>query len=155
MARRASVAHRPAATGSAYRGAGRQTRGAEVPSRYCAVCGRRVEWRRKWADCWEQVKYCSERCRRRRLRRIDARMEYTIRMLLGQRSGTICPSEAARAVAPEGWRSLMETARSAGRRMAVRGEVVVQQQGREIDPQDLRGAVRFGRGPRFGAGGLA
>ncbi|MBD0341351.1 MAG: DUF2256 domain-containing protein, partial [Microcoleus sp. Co-bin12] len=22
---------------------------------------------KKWADCWDEVKYCSERCRRRRL----------------------------------------------------------------------------------------
>ncbi|MEA1049081.1 DUF2256 domain-containing protein [Lamprobacter modestohalophilus] len=21
-------------------------------------------WRRKWAACWNEVKYCSERCRR-------------------------------------------------------------------------------------------
>ncbi|MFC3627759.1 DUF2256 domain-containing protein [Vogesella amnigena] len=22
-----------------------------------------MSWRRKWAQCWEQVKYCSQRCR--------------------------------------------------------------------------------------------
>ncbi|MDN0084968.1 DUF2256 domain-containing protein [Crenobacter sp. SG2305] len=35
-----------------------------LPSKPCAGCGLPMSWRRKWAQCWEQVKYCSERCRR-------------------------------------------------------------------------------------------
>lgn len=155
MARQAATGRQSVNGRGAVRRSGRHPRREDLPSRYCTVCARRLEWRRKWAACWDQVRYCSERCRRRRLRGVDERMEYTIRMLLEQRPGSICPSEAARAVSPEDWRPLMETARSAGRRMAVRGEVVVQQQGRAIDPEDLRGTVRFAKGPRFGAGGLA
>jgi hypothetical protein len=30
------------------------------------VCQRPFTWRKKWADCWDEVKYCSDRCRRRR-----------------------------------------------------------------------------------------
>lgn len=37
---------------------------AALPSKPCAACGRPMTWRRKWADNWTQVKYCSERCRR-------------------------------------------------------------------------------------------
>lgn len=29
----------------------------------CVTCGRPFEWRRKWARDWENVKYCSDRCR--------------------------------------------------------------------------------------------
>ncbi|WP_082805308.1 DUF2256 domain-containing protein [Pseudomonas sp. BMS12] len=36
---------------------------ADLPSKLCAVCGRPFSWRRKWARCWEQVRYCSQRCR--------------------------------------------------------------------------------------------
>jgi len=36
------------------------------PSKVCPVCGRPFSWRKKWADVWEQVVYCSERCRNRR-----------------------------------------------------------------------------------------
>ena len=25
-----------------------------------------MEWRKKWAKVWEEVKFCSERCRRKR-----------------------------------------------------------------------------------------
>ncbi|MSZ56868.1 MAG: DUF2256 domain-containing protein [Actinobacteria bacterium] len=30
----------------------------------CLACGRPFEWRRKWARDWEQVRYCSDRCRK-------------------------------------------------------------------------------------------
>ncbi|RUO27450.1 DUF2256 domain-containing protein [Aliidiomarina sanyensis] len=32
----------------------------------CPVCSRPFSWRKKWAAVWEEVKYCSERCRRQR-----------------------------------------------------------------------------------------
>ncbi|MEN8718814.1 MAG: DUF2256 domain-containing protein [Oceanococcaceae bacterium] len=37
-----------------------------LPSKPCMQCGRPMQWRRKWARDWEQVRYCSERCRRQR-----------------------------------------------------------------------------------------
>lgn len=37
---------------------------ASLPSKPCVVCGRPMTWRRRWARNWEQVKYCSEACRR-------------------------------------------------------------------------------------------
>ncbi|HCD06345.1 MULTISPECIES: DUF2256 domain-containing protein [unclassified Methylophaga] len=37
-----------------------------LPSKFCMVCNRPFSWRKKWRDCWEQVLYCSERCRRNR-----------------------------------------------------------------------------------------
>lgn len=35
-----------------------------LPEKICATCGRPMVWRKSWAKNWEQVKYCSERCRR-------------------------------------------------------------------------------------------
>ncbi|MSV96470.1 MAG: DUF2256 domain-containing protein [Actinobacteria bacterium] len=29
----------------------------------CARCGLPFEWRKKWAKNWDEVKYCSTRCR--------------------------------------------------------------------------------------------
>ncbi|WP_075255935.1 DUF2256 domain-containing protein [Herbaspirillum camelliae] len=37
-----------------------------LPSKLCAVCGQPMSWRRNWARNWDEVKYCSEACRRRR-----------------------------------------------------------------------------------------
>jgi hypothetical protein len=36
----------------------------ERPSKLCQRCGRPFTWRKKWERDWEQVRYCSERCRR-------------------------------------------------------------------------------------------
>ncbi|MCX4190464.1 DUF2256 domain-containing protein [Methylophaga sp. OBS3] len=35
-----------------------------LPEKICVVCQRPFSWRKKWANCWESVVYCSERCRR-------------------------------------------------------------------------------------------
>lgn len=37
-----------------------------LPSKICPVCGKPFAWRKKWEKCWNEVKYCSERCRRSR-----------------------------------------------------------------------------------------
>ncbi|WP_443026257.1 DUF2256 domain-containing protein [Sphingomonas sp. CCH9-F2] len=34
-----------------------------LPEKTCASCHRPFAWRKKWARDWEQVKYCSDRCR--------------------------------------------------------------------------------------------
>lgn len=39
---------------------------SNLPSKRCPVCDRPFQWRKKWATCWDEVKYCSDRCRRRR-----------------------------------------------------------------------------------------
>ena len=36
---------------------------SERPSKVCPQCGRPFLWRKKWATVWEQVIYCSDRCR--------------------------------------------------------------------------------------------
>ena len=111
------------------------------------MCGRRITWRKAWARDWEQVRYCSAGCRRRGLETSDAELEAAIRHLLAGRaaSATICPSEAARRVAPDDWRPLMEPARMAARRLVARGEVQVVQGGRVVDPSTAKGPIRIRR----------
>ena len=58
---------------------------------------------------------------------------------------TICPSEAARAVDPEGWRALMPQAREAAGRLAAWGAVEVMQRGEVVDVATARGPVRIRR----------
>lgn len=111
-----------------------------------------MTWRRAWARDWDQVRYCSDACRRRRIRPVDRELEQAIRSLLAARAAdaTICPSEAARAVAgPDAdeprWRELMEPARRAARRLVVAGEVEITQRGRVVDPSTARGPIRIRR----------
>jgi hypothetical protein len=35
----------------------------DLPSKICVVCERPFTWRKKWEKVWEDVKYCSDRCR--------------------------------------------------------------------------------------------
>jgi len=44
--------------------AGHKGNKSHLPSKPCAVCARPMSWRRAWAKNWEQVRYCSEACRR-------------------------------------------------------------------------------------------
>ena len=73
-------------------------------------------------------------------------IERTIRELLARRGPgkTICPSDAARALAgDDGFRELMEPVRATAREMAARGEVEWTRSGEVVDPATVRGAVRL------------
>lgn len=48
------------------RSQGKAVAKAHLPEKPCLACGRPFTWRKKWQSCWEEVKYCSERCRRNR-----------------------------------------------------------------------------------------
>ena len=38
----------------------------DLPSKTCLACGRPFVWRKKWERVWDEVKYCSDRCRSER-----------------------------------------------------------------------------------------
>jgi hypothetical protein len=119
----------------------------------CRTCGRRIEPRRKWRESFDEVRYCGERCRRNRPDRVDRALECAIDDLLDQRGAgrSICPSEAARVIAPDDWRPLMERARMAARRLVAARRLEMTQGGRVVDPSTARGPVRLRR-PLRGAG---
>ena len=122
---------------------------AGVPAaKLCATCGRTIEWRKKWERDWEQVKFCSDGCRQHKPGDRDAALEAAIVRLLRERGAgkTICPSEAARAVAGEeraAWEPLMEPARRAARRLVAAGVVDITQAGHVVDGSTAKGAIRL------------
>lgn len=120
---------------------------AQPEPKPCAVCGRSIEWRKKWERDWGQVRYCSDKCRKTNLTEIDRSLEAAIQQLLGQRGQgkTICPSEAARLVDPNGWEALMTQAREAARRLVGQGVIVITQHGSIVDPSRAKGPIRLRR----------
>ncbi len=38
-------------------------RKGDLPVKTCATCGKPFAWRKKWEKVWDEVKYCSDRCR--------------------------------------------------------------------------------------------
>ncbi|WP_084149038.1 DUF2256 domain-containing protein [Terasakiella pusilla] len=36
---------------------------SDLPQKICPVCKRPFSWRKKWEKVWDEVIYCSKRCR--------------------------------------------------------------------------------------------
>ncbi|MEL7118257.1 MAG: DUF2256 domain-containing protein [Bacteroidota bacterium] len=36
---------------------------SDLPQKVCIQCNRPFTWRKKWERVWDEVKYCSDRCR--------------------------------------------------------------------------------------------
>ncbi len=118
----------------------------------CTACGRTMEWRKAWAKNWEEVKFCSDACRKHRTSAqasADTQLEERILQLLAERGAgkTICPSEAARAAAGSderaAWEPLMEPARAAARRLVAQGRIVITQAGQVVDASTAKGPIRL------------
>ncbi len=77
----------------------------------------------------------------------QARLRAVILELLGRRGPgkTICPSDAARALAGNDFRPLMDTARAAAAELVADGEIEVTQRGEVVDIAQARGPIRLRR----------
>lgn len=117
----------------------------------CWSCGRVMSWRKSWDRNWDEVRYCSKACRRRRVSSVDRALEAAIVDLLDQRGGTICPTEAIHLVSSDvdepalTEQALSEPARRAARRLAAAGVVEIVQDGRVVDPSTAKGPIRVRR----------
>lgn len=60
--RRTNTPERTERAPSSVRGIKKQ----DLPAKTCATCGRPFTWRKKWARDWNEVRYCSDRCRSHR-----------------------------------------------------------------------------------------
>ena len=118
-----------------------------IQDKTCQACGRTITWRNKWARDWDEVRWCSDACRRTKPGPTDAALEQSVLDLLDARArgATICPSEAARAVGRDDWRPLMEPARAAARRLVARGLVEITQAGHVVDGSTAKGPIRIRR----------
>ncbi len=115
------------------------------PDKICCTCGRTITWRKKWEKCWEEVRYCSDACRKNKPGLSGAAVEAAILELLGQRQAgaTICPSEVARQMWPEAWQERMEETRQAARRLVAAHQLEITQAGKAVDPSTAKGPIRL------------
>jgi len=42
-----------------------------LPKKTCIVCKRPFTWRKKWEKVWDDVKYCSKRCRSNKNQKVN------------------------------------------------------------------------------------
>jgi hypothetical protein len=78
----------------------------------------------------------------------DTRIRETIAALLDARrdGATICPSDAARALRPDGdWRGLMDDVRRVAADETEAGRLEVRQKGQRVDARSARGPIRLAR----------
>lgn len=76
---------------------------------------------------------------------LDAAIDSAILSLLAKRAPgkSICPSEAARAVAPEDWRALLKAVRTRAAVLSSEGRLEITRKGKAIPPDQARGVVRL------------
>ncbi|MBS1806080.1 MAG: DUF3253 domain-containing protein [Acidobacteria bacterium] len=72
-------------------------------------------------------------------------IENTIFALLNKRrtGGTICPSEVARLLEPEQWKTIMHSVREVAAQLALQGRLVATQHGKEVNALSARGPIRL------------
>lgn len=113
----------------------------DIKSKICATCGRVIEPRKKWAKNWDEIKYCSEKCRRNKN---GDSFETQILELLAKRGAgkTICPSDIL-ANDDKTNKEQMEKVRSSARRLVAKGKIVITQNGKTVDPSTAKGPIRL------------
>jgi len=125
----------------------------------CKTCRGPIQWQKKWEQDRDIIKFCSEACSGYRSGEQDAALEAAILDLLAERAAdgdktkTICPSEAAKLVSGDArgkdkatrrdWEALMEPARVAARRLAATGKIVITQHGAVVNPATAKGPIRL------------
>ncbi|KAL2071352.1 hypothetical protein VTL71DRAFT_12587 [Oculimacula yallundae] len=148
----------------------------------CASCGRQISWRKKWEKNWDSITYCSDSCRKHKIKpgSVDIAFESKILALLKARravQGTVAMvtcEEAEEEISKErasisidkldgGEQSTLssqkegvgesrdppsvlksrEKCRQAARRLASRGEIVITQSGKVVDPSFAKGVMEL------------
>jgi len=56
---------------------------------------------------------------------------------------SICPSEVARALMPEGWQVLMTPVRQAAVALTAEGRLEILRKGKPVEPGEVRGVIRL------------
>lgn len=115
----------------------------------CRTCGRVFAWSEARARDWDVAKYCSQECSGYAKGERDAELEAAILELLEERGAgrTICPSDAAKRVggteSRRDWEGLMQPTREAARKLVKAGKIVAMQNGRVVDVETAKGALRL------------
>ena len=107
----------------------------------CISCGRPFEKRKKWNDCWDQVKYCSKSCQKNKVP-----VEYMKKILdlleVRGKNKSICPSEVLSNDQRKD-KAKLERVRQAARLLAKESKIVITQKNKIVDPYSFKGPIRL------------
>lgn len=105
----------------------------------CAVCGRRMDWRKRWRNNWQSVKYCSSSCRRSSRDVERHNLETRILAMLNQQPGKACLDLDGMTAklfdaSSRSFHQHRVSVHNAARRLCNRGVTSLFRQGRPVDP---------------------
>lgn len=111
------------------------------PIKNCQSCGRDFEYRKKWAKNWDEIKYCSDECRKNK-NKFDYRKQILDFLNDRDQNKTICPSEVLD-IKNKSDQVLMEHVRRSARLLATENKIEIMQNGKPVDPSNFRGPIRL------------
>ena len=110
-------------------------------SKNCQSCGRDFDYRKKRAKNWNEIKYCSDECRKNK-NKFDFKNQIIDLLNIRGQMKTICPSE----VLHNNDKSnsvLMEHVRRSARILASENKIEILQGGKNVEPTQFKGPIRL------------
>lgn len=110
------------------------------PRKICQNCGREFEFRSKWKECWDDIRYCSEKCRKSYK---ESRINFWKQEILRHSSlhRAVCASEIAIKSIPSEWKMHLEFVRQAARLLAHEDKILILQGKKIVNPSKFRGEI--------------
>ncbi len=112
----------------------------EKESKICQSCGRPFEMRKSLSKNWDQVKYCSDACRKNKNKYNYKKQILELLQIRGP-GKSICPSEVLSAPEKQD-KVLMEHVRRSARLLADQGLIEITQGGSKVG-LDFKGPIRL------------
>jgi len=113
-------------------------------SKVCLCCGLPFEKRKKWNSNWDEVKYCSEKCRKQvnSKRRKDLENIFNGEIAKLKPKSSFCLSVVAQKYREENWKMLMEELRQIARLATHNGKTEILQNDKPVAPHKFKGPIR-------------
>jgi len=111
--------------------------------KHCSSCGRPFEKQKRFEKNWDEIKYCSAKCRKERLETKQKDLEEFILKKLTTVTN-ICPSQiASELYGEEKMKQMMEPVRCACRRLQQAKRLKITQNKKPVTSLNFRGPVRI------------
>ena len=100
-----------------------------------------MSYRKRWKSDWAELKYCSEKKRKKKPNQLDKAIEQRILTTLANTRATT--DEAIYKELEPKWDRLRERTRRAARRLEAEGKLLIYQQGKKVDSSNAKGTLEL------------
>lgn len=112
-----------------------------INEKICQSCGRPFENRKKWRDIFDEIKYCSKKCKSNKspIKLKEKIMSY----LNSQNSRSAYSLDKILSAEEFNNKAILEKARCAARLLADEKIINIIQNGKTVDPTDFKGSIEI------------